>query len=46
MDPKIHSNTGNAPIKKQGQTSSGQHGSDPFMKAKGRRSEPTPLTIK
>jgi hypothetical protein len=31
----IQSNTGSAPIKKQGHTASGNHGTDPNMKGRG-----------
>lgn len=41
---KIKSKTGSAPIKHQGHTSSGQHGSDPNKQAKGRGGEPRHLT--
>lgn len=46
MPKPIASNTGNAPIKRQGHTSSGKHGSNPDAKPRGYPSEPRNLTIK
>ena len=46
MDPSIHSNTGTAPVKKQGHTSIGQFGDDPKAAVRGRPTEPTSLTLK
>lgn len=42
---KAVTKTGNAPIKKVGHTFSGQFGSEPNSKAKGRSGEPTPQTF-
>ena len=45
MDKSI-GKTGSAPIKKVGHTFSGQFGSDPNAKVKGRGNEPTEQTFK
>lgn len=45
MKQTIQSNTGNAPIKKVGHTTSGVFGSEPNAKVKGRSTEPTPITF-
>ena len=45
MDPSIKSKTGSAPITKVGHTYSGQFGSEPMAKTKGRSDKPTEQTF-
>jgi hypothetical protein len=45
MDPNIKSKTGSAPVEKVGHTYSGQFGSEPNAKTRGRSDKPTPQTF-
>lgn len=45
MEHSIKSKTGNAPIKKVGHTTSGQFGSEPDAKTKGRSGMPSEQTF-
>lgn len=45
MKQTIESKTGSAPVEKVGHTFSGQFGSEPMAKTKGRSDKPTPQTF-